>query len=305
MTARELAGIFRTAAKQWWDSRTFELGAALAYYSMFSVAPILVIALWIAGLLFGQKAAEGHLESRLSQTLGPGVSGAIVSTLKYVHTDDSGRVATALSLALLVFGALGVFNQMQAALDNIWNVEPKPGRGLWGVVKDRLLSFLLVVLVGVLLLASLVVNAVLGAVGSWLDLSALPASVYLWGTLRWVVSLALLTVLFALVYRILPDVKIAWRDVWIGALTTSVLFTVGNYLIGLYLGRGSVTSAYGAAGSLVIVLMWVYYSSQILLFGAEFTQVYACRTGRPPEPTPNAMRPTAKDLARHGIPCPK
>jgi membrane protein len=205
-------------------------------------------------------------------------------------------------MLILILGSLGLFTQLQTALNTIWQVKPKPGRGIWGAVKDRFLSFLLVLNVGALLVAALMVNAALSAVSGFFPEFHLPGGAFLWEALRWLVSMSLLTLLFATVYKILPDVKIGWRDVWVGAATTAVLFTIGNYLIGLYLGRSSVASTYGAAGSLVIILLWVYYSSQILLFGAEFTRVYAAKYGHPIGPSDNAIPMTADDCARRDIP---
>lgn len=296
--------LVRDTVREWFESKTFQLGAALAYYGVFSIAPILVIAVAIAGALFGESAARGQVATHLRETFGPAVADAVQQALGYVHTSGSSGLASALSVLVLLFGAIGFFAQLQAALDTIWNVMPKPGRGLWGVVADRLISFLMVLLIAALLLLSLLASAVLAAMDQLLTATALPGGVYLWRGVHWVVSLGLLTLLFALLYKIMPDVKIAWRAVWVGAAVTALLFTVGSYLIGLYLGRASVTSAYGAAGSLVIILLWVYYSSQIVLLGAEFTRLYADRYGQPAQPADNAVPMTAAARIRQGTPSP-
>jgi membrane protein len=289
MTWKDIGGLLKETAVEWFESRTFELGAALAYYAVFSIAPILVIALAIAGKLYGPQAAQGQLFDRLQQMVGPTVAEALEKSLSYSYRSGSGWLATLLGIILLVFGALGVFIQLQASLNAIWKVEPKQGRGVGGVVRDRFVSFLLVLLIGGLLVAALAANAMLAAISQFFPGDALPGGVVLWQGLRWVISFGLLTVLFAIIYKVLPDAKVLWRDVWVGAAVTAGLFTLGNYLIGLYLGRSSVTSTYGAAGSLVVLLLWVYYSSQTLLFGAEFTRVYASRAGHPIVPAENAV----------------
>ena len=294
--------VVKQTAVDWSESNTFDLGAALAYYGVFAIAPILVIALAIAGMVFGEEFASSELFARLRETAGPAVAEAIAQSLQYAKTSGQGWLATGISVAILILGSLGLFTQLQTALNTIWRVKPKPGRGIWGVVKDRFLSFLLVLSIGALLVAALVVNTALAALSGFFPEFHLPGGAVLWEALRWLVSLGLLTLLFAMIYKVLPDVQLAWRDVWVGAATTAVLFTIGNYLIGLYLGRGSVTSTYGAAGSLVIILLWVYYSSQILLFGAEFTRVYADKHGRRMAPADNALPMTADECARRGIP---
>jgi membrane protein len=188
----------------------------------------------------------------------------------------------------ILFGATGVFVELQTALDRIWNVEPRPGAGIWGFVKTRLLSFGMILGIGFLLLVSLVVATAVTAVGVWAT-GLLPGAKVLVEGLTFVVSFGLTTLLFAMIFKVLPDVEIAWGDVWIGAAATALLFTLGKFLIGLYLAKSSVASTYGAAGSLVIVLLWIYYSSQILFLGAEFTQVYAGRYGSNIRPSKHAV----------------
>jgi membrane protein len=195
----------------------------------------------------------------------------------------------------LFVGATGVFVQLQDALNSIWGVRRKPGRGLRNFIKDRLLSFALILGIGFLLLVSLILSAGLSALGNFVT-GLLPAQATLWQWINFGVSFGVITLLFAVIFKVLPDVKIAWRDVWIGALLTALLFNLGKYLLGLYLGRSSVTSAYGAAGSLVIVLLWVYYSAQILFFGAKFTQIYSNRYGSHLEPAPGAEAVTVKEV---------
>jgi membrane protein len=296
--ARKLWDLLKETARQWYDDNTFQLGAALAYYTVFSLAPVVLIAIAVAGLVFGPEAARSQIVAEISATVGPTVGQAIESLLQHTGDTGTGTLATVVGVAVLLFGATSVFAQLQEALHTIWGVQPKPGRGLLGVLKDRFWSFAAVVGVAFLLLVSLVLSAGLAALSRFLTPAAVPGGVYLWQALNWVFSLVLITALFALLYRLLPDVRLAWGDVWVGAFVTAVLFTLGKYLVGLYLGRSGVTSAYGAAGSLVVILLWVYYSSQVFLFGAEFTQVYATADGKPVQAAENAVPVTPEDRAR-------
>lgn len=284
-----LLGLLKMTAREWYDDNTFLFGAALAYYTVFSLAPILIIAIAATSLAFGRQAAEDQITQEIGNVVGPTVGTAVQEVIRNAWATGSGTLATVISALVLVVGATGVFAELQESLNAIWKVQPKPGRGLWGVVRDRLLSFAVVLCIGFLLLVSLVISAGLAALNKLLTFASLPGTVYLWQAINGVFSFGLITVLFAMIYKILPDVIIDWRDVWIGAAVTALLFTAGKYLISVYLGQGGVASAYGAAGSLVVILLWVYYSSQILLFGAEFTQVYAKHIGKPLLPTRNAV----------------
>ncbi len=287
---REWWIILKEAAIQWYNGNTFLHGAALAYYTVFSLAPTLIIALGIAGLVFQRDAAQKQMISQINETFGDSVGKATNDLLQYAGSPGHGLIATILSLVVLILSATSLFGQLQSSLDTIWGVEAKPGRGILGVLKDRLLSFAVVVGIGFLLLVSLVVSAGLAAIGKLLTPESLPGGTYLWQGINVLISFGLITLLFALIFKVLPDVRIAWREVWVGAVVTALLFTIGKYLLGLYLGRTAVVSPYGAAGSLVLILLWVYYSSQILLFGAEITQAYARHHGNPLEPTENAIR---------------
>jgi membrane protein len=298
MRLKDLFGVVKEAALAWYGGRTLEQGAALAYYAVFSIAPTLVITVAVASMVLGADAAQGRLEAQLQQVVSPLVAQAIAEMLGYVHLTHSGLLATLVSAVVLLFGAAGLFTQLQSALNAIWDVKLKPGLSIWFALRTRLMTFLLVVVVGALLLASLVASTALAAVTAYLPEADLPGGFSLITILNWVISFALLTLLFALVYKLLPDVHIAWRVVWVGAVATAVLFTLGNYVIGLYLGRTSAASAYGAAGSLVIVLLWVYYSSQVLLFGAELTQAFARHFGEPVRPADYAVSVAAADCPR-------
>jgi membrane protein len=275
---------------EWYTSKTFELGAALAFYAIFSVAPVMVLAFTAASLVLGKEAAQSRVTQEIEGTVGHTVAVAIQATARYTYRSGSGVPATVLSIVFFGFGATGLFLQLQSALNAIWEVTPKSGRGLRGVLHDRLGSFLAVLGISALLLAELLVTAALVALGQTLPASITPPGFPLWRAVTFVVSWVFLTLSLALIYRILPDAKIAWHDVWVAAGVSALLFLLGNHVIGWYLAATSITSVYGAAGSIVIVLLWVYYSSQVVLFGAEFTRVYAKYRGSPLEPKENAVR---------------
>ena len=294
---RSLKSIFalvKQAASEWIDQGVSRLGAALAFYTFFAMAPLFVIVLAIAGLWFGEEAARRELFSQVSGLVGSEGGEAIQAIVSAAHEPRTATWATVIAVITLFVGATGVFVQLQDALNSIWGVRRVPGRGLRNFVKDRLLSFALIVGIGFLLLVSLVLSAGLSALDKFM-VGLLPAQETVWQGINFVVSFGVITLLFAMIFKLLPDVKIAWRDVWMGAIITALLFNLGKHLLGLYLGRSSVTSAYGAAGSLVIVLLWVYYSAQILFFGAKFTQIYSTRRGARLEPVPGAKAVTLKE----------
>jgi membrane protein len=264
---------------QWLDDNPLQLAAALAYYTLFSIAPLLLIAIAVAGLVFGRDASQLQIIGVIEDFIGVRGAQAIQAIIESAgQRPDSGFFASAIGMIVLLLGAGGVVGQLQDSLNAIWRVVPKTGRGIVGFLQDRLVSYSMVLSVGFLLLVSLVISAVLsavsGIVGSFLPIDAATARI-----LDLVVSFAFITLLFAVIYKFVPDVGIAWRDVWIGAATASLLFSLGKFLIGFYLGHSMVTSIYGAAGSLVTLLLWVYYSSLMFFFGAELTQVYATRYG--------------------------
>ena len=278
MSLKTIWELLRDTVTEWWEDNAPRLGAALAFYTLLSLAPLLVVVTAIAGVTFGKSAAEGQLVAEIQDLVGPRGAEAIQTLLANAHEPTTGLVATVVSLVVLLLGATGVFAELQDALNIVWEVESQRPSGVWAAIKDRFLSFVMVLGIGFLLLVSLVASAALAALGRfagghWPQLApGLHAA-------ELAVSLAVFTVLFAAIYKVLPDAKIAWGDVWVGAAVTALLFTLGKYLIGLYLGTSSVGSAYGAAGSLAVFLVWVYYSAQVLFFGAEFTQVYANRYG--------------------------
>src|SRR4029453_9518958 len=261
----------------WCEDRAQPIGAALAYYPIFALTPGLVIVMALAGFLIG-PGAESRIIEQFRELIGEQGAKAIEATVRSTRATTPGAAEIALALATLVVGLWGVLGGLQDGLNKIWGGTPKPGRRSRDIVKERFWSFALVVGTGFLLLVSLVVTAWLAAVGTYVSYW-LPAPAVALEAINSVISLAVITVAFALIFKLLPDVKVAWRDVWLGAAVTSLFFILGKFLIGLYLGKSAVASAYGAAGSLVIIVVWVYYSAQILLFGAEFTKVWPKRRG--------------------------
>ena len=276
--AAAIPATFWTALRAWWDDDAIRLGASLAYYTLFALAPILLVATAVAGLVFGAEAARGQIVGQLDQLVGPDGARAVQSLLEGASHRRAGMLATVLGGITFVVAATGAFLELQAALNTIWRVKPAARANVRGFVVDRLRSFGLVVAIGFLLMVSLAVTASLAAFNAWLAPRS-PGIPLAWSGVNVLASVVVTTGLFALLYRFLPDLPLRWRDVTTGAFVTAVLFTIGQQLIGLYLGQSSVSSSYGAAGSVMILLLWVYYSCQILLFGAEFTRVYAQRHG--------------------------
>ena len=270
--------LLRAAVTAWIDDYAASMGAALAFYTLFSIAPLLLIVISVAGLVFGADAARGEIFGQLTSVLGDDSAKAVESMLAAVNKPGAGIVGTLVGLAVLVVGATTVFAELQDAMDRIWRAPVRAKGGLWSLLRARLLSLGMVMGIGFLLMVSLVASAGLSALGKWwgpwFGEQALIAQ-----ALNIVVSFLLVTAMFAMIYKIIPRVKIAWRDVWVGAGLTALLFTAGKFLIGLYIGQSGVTSPFGAAGSLVVLLLWVYYSAQIFLLGAEFTWVYSHKYG--------------------------
>jgi membrane protein len=276
-------GLFREALAAWWDDNAQRLGAALAFYTLFAIAPVILVAIAIAGQIFGPDAVRGHIVGQLDQLIGHQGAEAVQTMLQGATQKRSSTIATVLGSFTFLLAATGAFLELQADLNTIWRVKPEPGVHLRAFFLDRVRSFGLVISMGFLLLVSLAVSALISAGAGWLSQYA-PEVPLLVGGLDLIGSLLVATGLFALLYRFIPDVKLRWRDVGIGAFVTAVLFTLGKTLIGLYLGKSHVASTYGAAGSIVVLLLWVYYASQIVLLGAEFTRVYTERKGADRKP---------------------
>jgi len=300
INTKALWRLLKETVSAWIDDYAASMGAAIAYYTMFSVAPLLLIVIAVAGLIFGREAAQGEVFTQLQGLMGNEGAVAVQGLLKSANEPATGTLAIILGGIALFVGATTVFGELQTSLDRIWRAPSlKKTSGLWTLVRERLLSFGMILTIGFLLLVSLVMSAALAAVGKWWDSSFRGWEAML-HVANFVISFVIITVLFAMIYKILPRVRIAWHDVWIGAAVTSVLFAIGKFAIGLYLGKSGIGSGFGAAGSIVVLLVWVYYSAQIFLLGAEFTWVYAYRFGsRRTEPHPDVKPPvpTRSDTA--------
>jgi len=293
----DIKQLLKDSVRAWLADYAPSMGAALSYYTIFSIAPLLVIVIAIAGLAFGDKAASGAIFEQMRGMVGDSGATAIQGLVASASKPATSIFAAATGLVTLVLGATTVLGELQTSLDRIWRAPPAGKKGWWRLLRGRVLSFSMILVIGFLLLVSLVLSAAIVAIGQW------------WGPwfgkMRWllealnfVVSFMVVTALFAMIYKMLPRVRIGWRDVWIGAAVTALLFTVGKFLIGLYIGKSGVSSGFGAAGSVVVLLVWVYYSAQIFLLGAEFTAIYTYRHGSLRGVTPPAGPAVAAKSSR-------
>ncbi|HEY5955989.1 MAG TPA: YihY/virulence factor BrkB family protein [Polyangiaceae bacterium] len=273
---RRWGAVFVEAAKKWDDDNVSRLAAALSCYTLLSIAPLGILTVALLGSVFGQEAARGRVADEMSGIVGTEAARAIETIIAHAYAPSTNAMSTIVGLIVLLMGASGVFVELQSALNQIWRVAPKPGQGLTTFIRQRFFSFAMVLAVAFLLLVSLLLSAALAATGKFFE-SYLPGGEFLWQVVTLGASLILTAALFALIFRVVPDVDISFREVLPSALITALLFTVGKLLLGLYLGKSSVTSSYGAAGSLVALVIWVYYSSQIVFFGAELAEVYSRR----------------------------
>lgn len=297
MFLRDTWQLIKETAQDWLDDDAASLAAALAYYALLSLAPLLIISIGVAGWFLGPEAARGRVAGELSGIVGGEAAQGIQSVVASADKPTRGVLSAVIGVITLFVGASGVFGQLQTSLNRIWEVKPKAGQGLLTEVKARFFSFTMVLGVAFLLLISLVLSSVLSSFGTFLA-DTLPGGAVIWQVINFVLSLTLITGLFALIFKVIPDVEVKWRDVWLGAAVTAVLFTIGKQLLGLYLGKAAVGDAYGAAGSIVALVVWVYYAAQILFVGAEFTQAQARQRGAAIEPSKNAER--ASDDATGG-----
>jgi membrane protein len=293
MRAREAWNIAKETAKDWLDDDASTLAAALAYYALLSLAPLLVISVGVAGWFLGPEAARGRVAGELSNIVGGEAAQGIQAVVASAEEPKRGVIGAVVGMVTLFIGASGVFGQLQTSLNTIWEVKPRADRGVLGQLKDRFFSFTMVLGVAFLLLVSLVLSSMLSSFGTVLA-DTLPGGATLWQVINFTLSFGVVTLLFALIFKVIPDAKIQWRDVWLGAAVTALLFSIGKQLLGLYLGKAAVGSSYGAAGSIVALVVWVYYAAQILFVGAEFTQVQARRRGASIEPSKNAERATGR-----------
>jgi membrane protein len=279
--AANALSLLKQTFSEWLEDKAPQLGAALAYYTVFSLAPLVLLLLAIIGFLFRNDPAGAwrKVTEQMSYFLDKSAMDVVANIAQTASQPNKGMLATIIGILLALFGASGVFGQLQDALNTIWGVKVKPGAGIAGFIRSRFLSFAMVAGVCFLLLVSLVLESLLKSFSQYIQ-AIFPGGIAIALIVYSIFDLAVVVLLFALIFKFLPDVKIQWRDVWIGAVMTAILFAIGKWALGLYLGSGTATSAYGAASSLISLLLWIYYSSQILLFGAEFTQVYAARAGR-------------------------
>ena len=292
-------GLLKQTGQEFMEDKAPQLGAALAYYTVFSLAPLILVLLSLVGVIFRHDPAGAwnKITQQMSYFLDPSAVQVVQNIAQKASEPGKSTIATIIGVALALFGASGVFGQLQDALNTIWGVKAKPGGGIWGFLRSRFLSFAMVGGICFLLLVSLTLESVLKGFSHYVQ-SMLPGGIIIAMTVYLVFDFAVIVLLFAIIFKFLPDVNIQWRDVWIGAVMTAVLFGVGKWALGFYLGSGTAGSAYGAASSLITLLLWVYYSSQILLFGAEFTQVYAERAGRGAKPDEYAVRVQTKEVER-------
>ncbi len=296
---RSWGPLFLQSFNDWVADRALRFSAALAYYSIFAMAPLVIIAIAVAGLAFGEDAARGQVYQQIEWLLGPKGATEIQTLIQASCDTRQSWLATIIGVVTLLIGASGVFAQLKDALNSIWGVMLKPGGGIMRSLKEYLLNFSMVLGVGFLLIISLLLSAVLQAINNFMT-GYLPIPSFV-APLTAVASFVILVLLFALIFKVLPDVKIGWGDVWIGAAVTAFLFTAGKYLISLYLGTSSVASGFGAAGALILILVWVYYSTTIFLLGAEFTKVYATRYGSDIHPSRNACFVSERMRSEQGL----
>lgn len=296
MHPRHLLPLLKEAASDWIDDGAMRLSSSLAYYAIFSLAPLLVILISIAGLVFGEEAARGQLSQQIAVLAGQGAGDAIQAAVQSSASQKAGGVlATIVSTGLLLFGASTVFAELKDSLNIIWGVIVKPGRPFLTLMHDRFFSFSIVLAIGFLLLVSLVISVLLALLGKYMSLRfELPSAV--WQAWDFIISFIVVSSLFALIFKLLPNVRLRWRDVWLGAVATSLLFTIGKLIIGYYLATSSIASSFGAAGSVVIVLAWIYYSACILFFGAEITKIFVRKFGS--GILPNSRAVLVDDLLR-------
>jgi membrane protein len=294
LSGARIWAVLKDTVREWIDDNAARVAASLAFYTLLSLAPLVILTIAIAGVVMGEDTARDRIIYEVGQLVGPEGAKTVNAVVASAHQSNDGVLSTVIGLIVLFVGASGVFGELQYAMNTIWGVKPKQSSGLMLLVRERVFSFAMVIAVAFLLLVSLVVSAVLSGIGRFMA-GSLPGGDTVWQVVNVVLSIGIITALFGLIFKVVPDVEVRWRDVWVGALATAILFTVGKQLLGIYLGESSVASAYGAAGSIVALVVWVYYSSQLVFFGAEFTQVYARANGRTITPSKHAEFVDAAD----------
>ena len=288
---KDLPSVVKTTAKGWVNDEAYDLGAIVAFYSIFSLPALVIIVVNIAGAVFGEAAVEGKIAEEIGTLIGQNAASEIQQMIKQAPGQGSSTISSVVGIGTLLFGATAVFIALQKSLNSLWEVEPDPEKtGIKKVIKDRATSFGIVFTMGFLLLISLLLTTGLSILSEWIREKVPDFLLYLFYVLDFLLSFGVITVVFALLYKFLPDVKIEWRSVWVGAGVTALLFIVGKFGLSLYFEKASPGSAYGAAGSIILLLLWIYYSCLIFFFGAEFTQVYALRYGHRIQPSEHAIR---------------
>lgn len=299
MSFRTVWGLLRQTGRDYLDDKVPRLAAALAYYALFALAPLMLVLIAVAGLVFGADTVREALAGQVGGLLGEGGAEFVDSMVDNAGSGKGGVAAALFGTVALLFGAGGVFVQLQDALNTVWEVKPKPGLSVLHRIHNRLSTYAFVMALAFLLLVSLAVSAAISSLSRWND--ALTGPDWLWLVVDWLLSISVLTLLFAVLFKALPDAKVKWRDVWIGALVTAGLFALGKVLLGLYLGRPGATATFGAASALVLIVLWVYYCAQLVLLGAEFTQAYAHWRGHAIEPDEDAVAVTEEARAQQGL----
>lgn len=295
---KDLLSLLKESYSEWNDDDPFRMSAAMSYYAIFSLPGLLLIVISVAGFIFGEEAVQGEISTQISSMIGSDAAKNVEEMISNVHQNESSIWATIIGFATLIFGATGLFYQLQISLNQIWEVQVKKEEGIKKVLVDRITSFGVILVIGFLLLISLVLTAALSAFSDFIKENLPSYLIYVFYIVEFLVSYGIITLLFATIYKVLPDVNIRWKTVWIGAAVTAALFVIGKFALGIYFGKSDPGSAYGAAGSLILILLWVSYSCLILFFGAEFTQVYARRYGHKIEPNSHARR-TASYILEH------
>jgi len=288
MSPRTLRAVAWEAVVDFLDESPFQLSAALSFYTLLSLSPLILLVVGVTGLVWSEDVVRAHLLGEIEQLVGRAGAETVATVLAHAADPDQDAISVLIGIVTLLLGATTVFGQLQAALNQIWNVKAVPGRAFWSLIRTRLLSLALVLVLGFLLLVSLVLSAALTALHTYLS-ETLPLGAWFWRSVNFAVSLAVVTLLIAAIFKVLPDARIPWAYVWFGAVINAALFGAGRFVIGFYLGHATIASSYGAAGSLVVFLIWVYYSSLIMLFGAKVTQVYAAWHGADIAPAPHAV----------------
>lgn len=289
-SGKNIFSLLKETAKEWSNENPFRQSAVIAYYAIFSLPALLIIIVQVAGLVFGKEAVQGKVEEQIDSMMGQEAASQVQTMISNAGQMESSTMAIIIGVATLLFGATGVFYQMQQSLNKVWEVEPKSDAGIGKMAMDRATSLGVILAIGFLLLISLVLTTAINVLNDWIQSQLPDFMVVLVFVINELLSLGIITLLFALIYKVLPDAKVGWKSVWIGALVTAILFTIGKFGLGVYFGQADPASAYGAAGSVILILLWVNYSALIMLFGAEFTQIYARRHGHQIEPDSHAQR---------------